>query len=156
MIPCEILKQKHFLRKSCFKGFARFQINVGGGVHLQKSFKNQVFNFTKNRFRFAVPQKSHFVDNCSKLLQLLCNATVFLVVTRVFNSYFFRWWYREMTSNRLFNNSSINYDLYLPFIFQDICEWSFFFASFHYSVDDILSFLFFSLWKVFYDLRNVS
>ena len=31
MIPCEILKQKCFLRNSCFNGFARFQINVSGG-----------------------------------------------------------------------------------------------------------------------------
>ena len=73
----------------------------------------------------------------------------FLLVTRVFNLHLLRWRHCEMTSDCLFNNSSINYDLYLPFILQDICGWSFLFARFQYSVDNFVLFLFFSVFKDF-------
>ena len=49
----EMFKQKRFL--SCSKGFARFGINVSGEVHLQKSCRSQVFNFTKDRLHRVVP-----------------------------------------------------------------------------------------------------
>ena len=39
MIPREIFKQKRFLRNSCLKDLAIFQINISDGVHLQKSFR---------------------------------------------------------------------------------------------------------------------
>ena len=55
VLPYQIIKQKFSPRNSCSKGFARFQINVNGGVHLQKSLKNQVLSFTKDRLRFVVP-----------------------------------------------------------------------------------------------------
>ena len=53
VIPCKILKQKHFPINSCSQGFVRFQINVSVGVHLQKSSKSQ--NFNKGRLSFVVP-----------------------------------------------------------------------------------------------------
>ena len=48
MIPCEILKQKRFLNRFC-------KVNVSDGVHLQKNFRSQVFNFTKNILNLVVP-----------------------------------------------------------------------------------------------------
>ena len=47
--------QKQFPRNSCSKVFARFRINVITGVHLQKSCRSQVFNFSKDRLCLVVP-----------------------------------------------------------------------------------------------------
>ena len=55
VIPSEILNQKCLPRNSCSKAFARFHVIVSGGVHLPKSCKNEVINFTENRLRLVVP-----------------------------------------------------------------------------------------------------
>ena len=55
MIPRKIFEQKCFHRNRCSKGFARFRINVSGGVHLQKSCRKPVFNLTEDRLHLIVP-----------------------------------------------------------------------------------------------------
>ena len=77
VIRCQILKQKRLPRNSCSKGFAGFRTNVSEGVHIQKSYKIQVFNFnfTKDRLHHVLPQPtSAHLDTCSQLLSLLCNS----------------------------------------------------------------------------------
>ena len=113
VILYEIFKQKCFSKNSCSEVLAWFRINASGGVHLQKSCRNQVFNFAKDRphlvaplgilkiFRTTIswtPAVSHF--------HYYVMARSFLSVTRVFNLYLFRWWHWKMTFNRFSNNAS--------------------------------------------------
>ena len=51
VIPCQLFKQKHFYGNGFSKDFARFWIDISGGVHLQKSCN---FNFTKDRPHLVV------------------------------------------------------------------------------------------------------
>ena len=108
-----------------------------------ESCKSQVFNFTKNRLRLVVPhgnfenlQNSHFWTPAANYFHHYVMPWSFLLVTRVT----FRWRHWEMASDCLFNNipsgsSNISnfsckhklhlfelgfYDLYPPFILQDI------------------------------------
>ena len=111
----------------------------------------------------------YFLQTCIKLFVYYVMLRSCLLNTRVFTLYSFRCLHWEITSERLFNNISLGsstisnfsckhklhlfelglYDLQLPFMLQDIRGWSFLFANFQYSVDNLVSFLFFSTLKYF-------
>ena len=107
-IPSKIFKQKRLTLNSYSKGFSKFRINVSGGAHLHKSCRSQAFNFTKDRLHLAVPLGilkifktaiwwTHAASYCHYYVILRS----FLLVTRVFNFYLFRWQHWQITSNRL-------------------------------------------------------
>ena len=95
---------------------------------------------------------------------------------RVFNLYLFRWQHWKITSERLFNNIFSEsfaisnflskhklhrlelglYNLQFLLMLQDVCWRSFVFATFQYSVDNLVSFFSFFVLKDFYDLINIS
>ena len=137
----------------------------------------EVFNFTNDRLRLLVPQEiwkifTTYISCTPTASYFYCCVMPrsFLLDTRVFTLYLFWWRHWEITSERLFNNISSGsstvsnfsckpklhlfelglYDLQLHFILQDIHGWSFLFASFQHSVDNLVSFLFFSTLKRFF------
>ena len=86
---------------------------VSGGVHLQKSCKSQVFNFTNNRLPLVVPlgilkifRVAISLTPAANFFHFYVIPRSFLVDTRVFSLHLFRWRHCEMTSDRLFNNIS--------------------------------------------------
>ena len=123
--------------------------------HLQLYWWQTLLHSSSSNFQNV--QNNHFVDTCNQLLPLFCNL------------YLLRWQHWEMTSDHLRNNISSGastmsnflcqhelrllelglYDLHLPFTFQNICGWSFLFVNFQCSVDNFVSFLFFSTLKDF-------
>ena len=109
VIPCKILKHKRFPKTS----FPISQISVNGEVHLQKSWKNQVFNFTKDRRRSVAPlvilkifRTAISWTPAPNYFHYYVMSPSFLLVTRVFNWCFFLWQQWEMTCDRLFINIS--------------------------------------------------
>ena len=106
-----ILKLRRFPRNSCSKKFAKFRINVSSGVYLQKSFKSQVFNFTKDRIRLVVPLGILKIFRAAILLTPAANyfyyyviSWSFLLIERVSSLYLFQWRHCRMTSDRLRNS----------------------------------------------------
>ena len=116
----------------------------------------KVLNFTKDRMHLIVPLSiwkifAAYISSIPAPTYLyIMWWPVFLLDTRVFSSYLLRWWHWEITSKRFFDNISLGsstisilcatyklqlfelclYDLYLPFILQDIRGSSFLFSSF--------------------------
>ena len=117
-----MLKQNMFSRISCSNDFARFQINVSSGVHLQKSSKNQDFNFTKSRIHFVVPlvilkifRTALSWTPAANYFHYYVMLRSFLLVTRASNLYLFHWRHCKMTSNCLLNNISLGSSTTLNF-----------------------------------------
>ena len=116
----------------------------------------KVLKFTKDRMHLIVPLSiwkifAAYISSIPAPTYLyIMWWPVFLLDTRVFSSYLLRWWHWEITSKRFFDNISLGsstisifcgtyklhlfelclYDLYLPFILQDIRGSSFLFSSF--------------------------
>ena len=116
----------------------------------------KVLNFTKDRMHLIVPLSiwkifTAYISSIPAPSYLyIMWWPVFLLDRRVFSSYLLRWWHWEITSKRFFDNISLGsstisifcatyklylfelclYDLYLPFILQDIRGSSFLFSSF--------------------------
>ena len=127
--------------------------------------ENCILYFTKDRLHLVVPLRIwenvhsiYFLYTCSKLLVSYVMTRPFLLDTRVFSLYVFRWQHLEITSERLFNNTSLgsftisNFSCKLfivPFYAPGYPWVKFFICQFQYSVDNLVSFLFFSTLKYF-------
>ena len=123
----------------------------------------EVFNFTKDRLHLLVPLgiwKIFRTDiSCTPAASYFYYYVMprsFLLDIRVFSLYLFRWRHWEISSvsstisnflwkHKLHLLELQFYDLKVPFTLRDIRRWSFLFASFQYSVDNLASFLFYSM-----------
>ena len=84
VISWEVLKQKCFHRNSCSKGFSRVWVHVNSGVHLQKSCKSQIFNFTKDRLCLLVPMGIYKIFRTAILWTSAANYFYYYIVPRFF------------------------------------------------------------------------
>ena len=80
VLPYQTAKQKHFHRNTCSKVFTRFQINVSSGNLLQKSCKNQVSSFSKDKRRVVVPLETLKVFRTATLWASTANYFHFYVI----------------------------------------------------------------------------
>ena len=129
-----MFKQKRFL--SCSKGFARFGINVSGGVHLQKSCRSQVFNFTKDRLHRVVHLGIWKIFRIAILWRSAVSYFHYYVMSQsffffyqsqeFFSFYLFGWRHWERTSNLLSNNISLEICIYIfEYIYLSIYAFKF-------------------------------
>ena len=99
-------------RNSCSKEFSKFRVNVTGRVYLQKSWKRlQLYlGYTpplSTSSNLENLDRICFLYTCSKLLLYYVRPQSRLLDTRAFSLYFFQWRHWQITSERLFNNISL-------------------------------------------------